>query len=211
MRSTLHSLLVISASIFCAHGEQRVGVALENGVSPSRKFEVVLEADKGSPRFERYEFKGDNDQYPAFLILEVASGKILTRVPWGSDSSDWPSLREGSKVSWNPAGDSVILNTSSRFYSASSIWSFDVKSGVFKKTELPDYKTLTGFNEPKSADLRPRAGAYSSWNDHGDLVHEITLSPLVEPKNGDPMRHRITLHMRPKGWTVVSREKLLGN
>ncbi len=211
MRSIVHSLLAISASIFCAHGEERTGVALENGVSPSKKYEVVLEADKGSPRFERYEFKGDNDQYPAFLILEVASGEILTRLPWGSDSSDWPSLREGSKVSWNPAGDSVILNTSSRFYSASSIWSFEVKSGVFKETGLPDYKTLTGFNAPKSDDLRPRVGASSSWNERGDLVHEIILSPLVDPKNGDPMHHRITLRMGPKGWTVVSREKLHGN
>lgn len=37
--------------------EPSTGVELENGVSPDKKLEVVLEADKETPRYKEYDFK----------------------------------------------------------------------------------------------------------------------------------------------------------
>lgn len=185
------------------------GVALENGVSPDKRREVVLEADKGSPRYEAYEFKGGDDQYPAFLIREVKTGSILARAGWRGDAgSDTQPLRRHSQVSWNPAGTAVILNTGERFYSHSNVWAFDEATGTFKEIELPNYKTMTGYETPNPDDLHPRGHNSAAWTKDGNLVYEIILSPLNRKEGGDPFRHKITLRLGAKGFEVISREPL---
>lgn len=72
----MKSIFAISClAILTGSAEPIPGVALTNGVSPDKKREVVLEADKGSARYETYELKGDDDGFPAFLIREIVSGK----------------------------------------------------------------------------------------------------------------------------------------
>ena len=196
-------------TVLIASADPSIGVALENGVSPDKKFEVVLEADKDTPLYKKYEFKGGNDQFPAFLIREIQTGKVMARVGWVGDAdSDQRSLRSKSNVYWNPSGTAVILNTSERNYSHSCIWAIDKKSGEFKRLEFPDYKTMTGFEAPSSDDLRPRGFSSSSWTKDGDLKCEFVLSPLNPKDGGDPMRHKITLRLGPGGIEVIGREKL---
>lgn len=86
-------------TVFIASAKPSIGVALENGVSPGRKLEVTLEADKDSPRYKEYEFKGDKDQFPAFLIREIKTGKVLAPVGWEGDAGkDERPLRAKSSV-----------------------------------------------------------------------------------------------------------------
>lgn len=169
----------------------------------------MLEAEKGTAAFEAYEFKGDEKEFPAFLIREVRSGKVLTRVRWDGDAnSDAQPLSLVSTVSWNPAGTAVILNTSERFYSHSGIWAFDQKFGGFKKLVLPDYKTMTGYEAPGSDELRPRGHGSTSWTKDGNLVYELTLEPLHPKDGGDSFRHKITFKFGAGGLEVLKREEL---
>lgn len=202
-------LSIFFFTVLIASAEPGIGIALENGVSPDKKFEVVLEADKDTPLYKGYEFKGGNDQFPAFLIREIKTGKVLARVGWEGDAdSDQRPLRSKSNVYWSPSGTAVILNTSERNYSHSCIWAIDEKSGEFKRLEFPDYKTMTGFEAPSSGDLRPRGFSSSSWTKEGDLICELVLSPLTSKDGGDPMQHKIKLRLGPGGFEVIAREKL---
>ena len=202
-------LSIFFITVLIASAEPSIGVALENGVSPDKKLEVVLEADKDTPLYKGYEFKGGNDQFPAFLIREIKTGKVLARVGWEGDAdSDQRPLRAKSSVHWNPSGTAVILNTSERHYSQSSIWALNTTTGAFTKLALPDYKTMTGFEAPSSDDLRPRGFSSWSWTQDGELICELVLSPLIPNDGGNPMRHKITLRLDPEGFEVIAREKL---
>ena len=70
-------LAITCLTILTGSAEPSKGVARNNGVSPDKKREVVLEADKGNPRYEAYEFKGDAAQFPAFLIREINSARSV--------------------------------------------------------------------------------------------------------------------------------------
>ena len=72
MLSLILAALALGSSALAAPLEP---VALENGVSPTKRHDVVLEADKDTPSFERYEMKGDESQFPRFFIRELPSGK----------------------------------------------------------------------------------------------------------------------------------------
>lgn len=192
-----------------ASAEPGAPVALRDGASPDKKYEVVLEADKDSPSYKDYEFKGSEDQFPAFLIRDVKTHKVAARVRWMGDAvSDEKPLRLRSTVLWNPSGTSVILNTSERFYSHSGVWTLDQASGKFGKLDLPDYKTLTGFEAPTADELRPRGFSSSAWTKEGNLEHKLILSPLHPKEGGDPFRHHITLRIGPEGFKVIAREEL---
>ena len=187
--------------------QESKGVKLTNGISPNKKFEVVLEADKGSPKYKEYELKGDETEFPAFLIRELSSGKILSRIVWQGDSnSDQQSLTKKSVINWNNDGSAVIINTSERFYSYSTVWFLD-KDQFFRELIIPDYKTLTGFEKPNTEHLRPRGHTSMKWSEDGDLIYGIHLQGMRAMKNNDPLSHIITLRLdQKKGLTVINRK-----
>lgn len=200
-------IAITSLAILTASAQPEHGVPLDRGTSPDKKHEVLLEAEKGTPRYLAYEFKGGDEQFPAFLIRQTKNGNVLARIPWmGDPGSDDRARREKSSVSWNPAGTAVIINTSERFYSHTAIWAIDDKTGTFKELVLPDYETLTGSVAPKAIDLRPRAHAKTSWTKDGDLVYTLILHPTPPPQTGDTNRHKITFKLQPDGLEVIKRE-----
>lgn len=183
-------------------------VALENGVSPTKRYEVVLEADKDSPSFKRYEMKGDASQFPRFLIREISSGKTVGSLPWtGDPGSDEQPLRKHCEIIWRGDGGAVAINTHERFYSYTSVFVLDPKSGKFTEVLFPDYKTLTGFPEPNVDQLKPCGrDRVLGWTQKGDLVYGISLTPLASYKGNDPLNHRIELRVSPKGMKVIRRD-----
>ena len=183
-------------------------VALENGVSPTKRHEVVLEADKDTPSYARYEMKGNDSQFPGFLIRELPSGKTIGRFSCIADpNSDEQPLRSHVKILWRPDGGAVAICTSERFYSYTNVFALDPKSGKFVEVQFPDYKTLTGFPEPNTDQLKPRGfSSVQRWTSEGDLVYEIYLSPLATYRGADPLRHRVTLQVTPKRMKVIRRE-----
>ena len=208
MRHLLSTLLVVAWPAIAAPPEP---VALENGVSPSKHHEVVLEADKDTPSFARYELKGDDSEFPAFLVLELPGRRVLGRFNWPGDPSagDEQPLRSHTQVLWSPSGDAVAINTDERFYSYSSILAHDRDSNRFVAVPFPDYKALTGFAPPDSDQLRPRGFARAlEWTPDGLLVYAISSSPLPSYEGADPLRHRIILRVTPHGMEVVRREPL---
>lgn len=189
-------------------------VALEDGLSPDKRYEVVLEADKDTPSFARYEFKGDASQYPKFLIRDTATGRIVGRQKWPGDSTagDERMLRNHARVLWRADGGAVAINTDERFYSYTSVLARGPKDVEFICVSFPDYKTLTGFAMPNSDDLRPRGFASATeWNSQGLLVYHFESSPLPSYKGVDPLKHRVTLRVTERGMEVFSREALKNN
>ncbi len=183
-------------------------VALKDGTSPNKRFEIVLEADKDTPSFAAYELKGDS--YPKFLVREVSTGKIVGRLACVGDSqSDAMPLREHATLFWRQDSLAVVINTSERFYSHSVVLAYDLAKKEFREVAFPDYKTSTGFAVPSSDDLRPRGfSSARGWDDDGRLTYEIMLVPGAAYRGADPLYHRITLHVSPGGMEVVSREAL---
>jgi hypothetical protein len=185
-------------------------LALPGGVSPGGKFEVVLEADKGSPRYKAYEFKGAPDQFPAFLIREAITHRVLNRIRWMGDAgSDERPLIEHSSVSWSPGGNSVAINTHERFYARTSVWTLAPAVGSFEKAEFPDYKTLTGFDEPDPDQLRARGYAHvDGWTAEGHLIYTLILSSGGDYAGHDPLHHRVTLEVSATGMKVLLRQAI---
>jgi hypothetical protein len=185
-------------------------VSLENGLSPNRRFEIVLEADKGSSRFKAYEFKGDQCQYPAFLIVDATSRKVITRVPWEGDTGgDEQPLKLHSTVLWNPGSTAVALTTRERFYTHCVVRVYDASRRTFVKVEFPDYKTMTGFPPPAAEDLRSRGYDKAvEWNKKGHLTVELKLSPASSEERPDSLHHRVTLEVSASGMKAVHREML---
>jgi hypothetical protein len=180
--------------------------ALENGVSPDGRFEVVLEADIDDPAFSRYELKGEDDQFPAYLVLQRQSGKILMRIRYPADShSDKQPLRKHTKVLWSPLSTAVAINTRERFYTHTSLAVFDPGKVEFRRVELPDYETLTSFSKPDSRKLKPRGASWvSAWTSEGHFIYESRLASLVDEEL-DPLRHRVELSIGAEGCKVVKR------
>jgi hypothetical protein len=200
-------LAVTCFAILTGSAEPSKGIALANGLSPDKKFEVVLEAEKGTAAYDAYEFKGEAKEFPAFLIRDSKSEKVLTRVRWEGDAnSDDQPLSSHSGVSWNPAGTVVILSTRARNYSGSSIWAFDQATGGFKELNLPDYKTMTGYEAPDSDDLHARVHSSTVWTKDGDLVYKLVLDSRKPEEGGDPLRHKTTLRLGKEGFEVIKRE-----
>jgi hypothetical protein len=164
MRFLILALLTLTYPLLAAPSEP---VSLEHGTAPTKRHDVVLAADKDTPSFERYELKGDDSQFPRFLIRELPSGKTVGSLKWPRDSSsDSQPLRNHTRVLWHPNGTSVAIHTSERYYSHTNILALDPKTGKFIELQFPDYKTLTGHPKPKSADLRPRGfGTALRWTE----------------------------------------------
>jgi len=171
---------------------------------------VVLEAEKGSPRYRAYEFKGDEFQFPAFLIRELPTRKVLGRVPWPGDAgSDEQPLSASSAVLWSPDGNSVALNTTERYYAHTTVWTIDRGAGVFVEVGLPEYETLTGFEKPDSNDLRPRGCArIKEWTPDSHLVYELMFSPEPDYDGADSMHHEVTLRIAGQRMEVLSRKTI---
>ena len=203
-------LLILIILTICSYavGSPLEPVALENGVSPTKHHEVVLEADKDTPSFARYEMKGDDSQFPKFLIRELPSGKVVGRLSWpGDPGSDKQPLRSHTKILWHPDGGAVAINTDERFYSFTNIFSLDPKSGKFVEVKFPDYKALTGFPEPNTNQLQPRGfSRVVGWTKEGGLVYETSVTPLPSYNGADPLSHRVTLRVTSKGMKVIRRE-----
>ena len=204
MRFLVLALLALTNPLLAAPSEP---VALKDGTSPSKQHKVVLEADKDTPSFERYELKGD---VPRFLIRELPGGKTVGSLKWpGDSSSDSQPLRNHTHILWHPNGTAVAINTSERFYSYTNILALDPKTGKFIELRFPDYKTLTGYPQPKSDDLRPRGfGTALGWTEKGFLLYEMSSTPGASYKGTDPLHHRITLRITPQGMEVIARETL---
>jgi hypothetical protein len=186
-------------------------VALESGVSPTKQYDVVLEADKDTPAFDRYEMKGDDSQFPRFFIRHLPSGTTVGSLRWPGDPSggDSQPLRSHTKVLWSPDGSAVAINTDERFYSFTSVLASDPKSGKFVRVQFPDYKKLTGHATPKSEDLKPRGFSQSvCWTPKGFLVYEFGYSPAASYSGSDPLHYRITLRVTSRGMEVISSEPL---
>ena len=205
MRTALLTVFAFAVELIAAPPEP---VPLEHGVSPNKRYDVVLEADKDTPAFQRYEFKGDDSEFPAFLVRELPSHRIVARLTWPGDASagDEQPLRSHTRVLWSPAGDAVIVNTNERFYSYSSVLTVQPETGRFVQVPFPDYKTLTGFEPPDSSQLRARGFTRAEWTPEGLLVYAISSSPQPSYDGPDPLRHRITLRVTPTRMEVVGRE-----
>ena len=208
MRFLIPTLLALAHSALAAPSEP---VALERGVSPTKQHDVVLEADKDTPAFARYEMKGDDSQFPKFFIRQLPSGRTVGNLSWPGDPSggDSQPLRSHTKVLWRPDGSAVAINTDERFYSYTSVLASDPKSGKFVQVQFPDYKKLTGHATPKTEDLKPRGFAQSvRWTPKGFLVYEFGYSPGASYTGSDSLHHRITLRVTSRGMEVISREPL---
>jgi hypothetical protein len=186
-------------------------VALESGVSPPKQHDVVLEADKDTPAFDRYEMKGDDSQFPRFFIRQLPSGTTVGSLRWPGDplGGDSQPLRSHTKVLWSPDGRAVAINTNERFYSYTSVLAYDSKSGKFVRVQFPDYKKLTGHATPKSENLRPRCFAQSvRWTPKGFLIYEFGDLPAASYGGSDPLHYRIMLSVTSRGMEVISSEPL---
>jgi hypothetical protein len=210
MRLFTLTLLTLAHSALAVPSEP---VALKHGIAPTGKHEVVLEADKDTPSFKRYELKGDDTQFPKFLIRELPSGRTVGKLRWlGDSSSDSQPLRNHTQILWRPDGRAVAISTSERYYSHTNLFALQPKTGKFIEVPFPDYKTLTGHPQPKAEDLRPRGfGNTFRWTDKGFLVYEMKLSPEASYSGSDPLHHRITLRVTPRGMEVIAREPLDSN
>lgn len=198
--------IILTAALFStAAFAQNEPVPLENGKSPDGRFEVVLEADKDTPGYEKYEMKGGS--YPAFLILDQESGKALVRIEFPGDvQSDQQPLRKHTKILWSPKSSAVAINTDERFYSHLTLAAFDEESGVFKKVIVPDYMTLTGFPDPPREQLRARGREFAEgWTEDGHLIYRLRYAPMPSFEGDDPLRHRIELAVESDGFKVVRR------
>ena len=182
-------------------------VALESGISPDGRFEVVLESDRDTPSYANYEMKGDTTAFPGFLIIERKTGKSLIRIEYPADpETDEQPLRKHTEVKWSPTSLAVAINTHERFYSHLSLAAYDSKHSKFKEIQLPDYKTLTGFPQPDSDQLRPRGfESVLSWNAKGNFVYELGLSPEASYNGPDPLHHIVELSISASGCKVVKR------
>jgi hypothetical protein len=203
MKKLALSFLLVSAALAAPPSEP---VGLEGGISPTKRHEVVLEADKDTPTYRSYEFKEDSG--PKILIRELPGKRVVAKLLWpGDPNSDAQPLRTHTAVLWSPDGECVAINTSERHYAHSSVFARDPESGKFVEVEVPDYKTMTGFAPPDSDKLRARGFANAlSWTPEGHLVYILRLSPGGLYEGKDPLVHRTTLRVTPKGMVVVRRE-----
>jgi hypothetical protein len=183
-------------------------VALENGASPNGKYDVVLEADKDTPSYSKYEFKADNS--PKLLLRELRSKKILQTLSYPCDpDSDMRPLREHTGIIWRPDSGALVINTSERFYSHMNVFVLNKKAGLFQEVNLPSYKSMTGFDVPKSEDLMARGhSSGTNWTEDGLLVYEIFLSPAGSYNGKDPLTHRVFLRLKPNEMEVVRHEPI---
>lgn len=81
-------------------------VQITGGLAPTGMYEVVLETDHDTARFAEYEFKGDESQFPAFLVLDRTNGNTLGRFPWPGDGSDTRTQPTGASRPWWSVGSS---------------------------------------------------------------------------------------------------------
>lgn len=181
-------------------------VSLVDGVSPTKRHELVLEADKDTPTYQSYEFKGGSG--PKILVRELPSLRVVANIPWqGDPDSDARPLRSHTSVIWSGDGERVAINTSERHYRHTAVFARDSKTGAFVEVEFPDYKTMTGFAPPDSEKLQARGfGDALSWTAEGHLIYVLKLVPGGLHDGKDPLVHRVTLRITPKGMEVIRRE-----
>lgn len=208
----LHSAVMSRAVLLLCAGCALAAepVPLKDGRSPDQRFEVCLEADKDTPSFAKYQFKGGEENFPAFVVREIKTGKILSRFGYPSDPhSDKRPLREKVSVSWHPDSQRVFMNSRERFYTATTVVAYHAKEKEFKWIPFPSYEKLTGFPDPPRRHLRPRCHSISvAWTKAGTLIHELGYSPMPSYKGKDPLLHRIELKVAATGMTVVKRTPL---
>ena len=181
---------------------------MEDGTSPNGKYDVVLEADKDTPTYQKYEMKGED--VPRLLVREIASKKVISSLPFPSDlDSDQRPLRDHTKVIWRADSAALIINTHERFYSYTNILVLDPKNLRFRDLEFPDYKQLTGLEAPKAEDLTSRSHEYGrEWSKEGLLVYEMLLHRSGTYNGDDPLHHRVFLRVGTDGMEVVRHEPI---
>ncbi len=206
MRVLIVTLLISGSTLIAAPSEP---VSLSQGVAPTTRYEVVLEADKDTPGFQRYELKGEASEFPAILVREISGQRIVGRLSWPGDPSggDSQPLRAHTEVLWSPTGEAVAINTNERLHSYSSVLALEPDTGKFVQVPFPAYKTLTGFSPPNSEQLRARGFTRAhEWTREGHLIYSIHYSPAASSVGADPLSHRIALRITHKGMEVIRRE-----
>jgi len=183
-------------------------VQVARGVSPDRRFAIVLEADLDTPRYQTYEFKGGDDQFPAFQVLNLRSGRSLIRVPWPGDSSSkigMAPLRERTTVLWRGDSRAVAINTRDPYYWSTILLVWNERDHVFVNVPLPGFEAVAGRPVPRPEDLRARRVEEAlRWTAKGELLYYLALDEL-RPL-GYPLTYRVVLSVAPDGCRVLSRE-----
>jgi hypothetical protein len=182
-------------------------VVLASGVSPDGAYEVLLEADHDTPSFTKYAFKGVDENFPAFLVLERTSGAILGRFPWPGGSEETEALlRDRTEVKWRLDSAAVAINTRDMFYAHAIVLARDPESGRFANVALPSYAEISGRAPPPANLLRSRGRSLAvSWNPEGLLIFETWLWGEVDY----PLSYRVLLRLREGRLVVQDREPIL--
>lgn len=181
-------------------------VSIVGGVSPDGAFEVVLEADHDTPRFDAYELKGGDEQFPAFLVRKRKGSAILGRFPWpGAASEREALLRDRTQIMWRSDSAAVAINTRDTHYANSLVLALDPASGVVSRLPVPPYADLTGRPDPPPEKLRSRGRDIAiHWTAAGLLVFETW-------RWGDasyPLSYRVSLRLTQGRLVVVDREPI---
>lgn len=206
IRTVVFALL---ATFPCVRAEEPIKVpaepvALENGVSPDKQYDVVLEADTYSSTYPRWA-EGNK---PKFFIRKLPEKKIVATVEWEAEENPNRLLHEHSGIRWRADGKAVVINTSERNYSHTQVFVLDPKNVTFREVEFPSYKKMTGFPHPNWDDLKARGFDSSEWNKDGLLVHKMIRLQRPSYQGNDPLRHRTTLRVTLEKMEVVSRQPL---
>ena len=181
-------------------------VQLAEGASPDGRFEVVLEADVDTPRYQTYALKGGDEDFPAFLLLDARNGTPMIRVPWpGASDPSLPPLRNATAVLWRDDSRAVAINIREPHYWYTLLLVWDATTRSFASVELPSFTELSGRPAPNPEDLRARGVEEAeSWTQAGHLVYYFGLSELRRVDY--PLTYRATLRVSPSGCQVVRSE-----
>ena len=171
--------------------------------SPDGKLHAVIDIDRDL----KIQPELKEDSFPRIEITEKMSGKILASIEYfGSEGDDARPLREHVSVHWRPDSKAFSVTIDDRFYSSSAVFALNSKS-KFVKVEFPSYKTMTGFPEPNSDQLKPRGrSTVEGWDKEGRLIYYLFMSPLASYEGNDPLEHRILLEVTSKRMIPVKKD-----
>lgn len=197
-------LTTIAIAVVLGTTEQ---VPLSGGVSPDGAWEVALEADHDSPRFREYEFKGGDEQFPAFLVVDRGSRAVLGRIPWpGAASEKEVLLRDRTQVKWRSDSTAVAINTRDAFYAQSLVLVRKPQNRRFTDVPLPPYAELSGHARPPDEKVRPRGRNIAiRWTAEGYLIFETWLWGDVEY----PLSYRVSLRLKDGRLEVQDRQPIM--
>jgi hypothetical protein len=180
-------------------------VLLPGGASPDRRFKVVLEADRDSPNWSNYEFKGAAEEFPAVLLMRT-NGVVLGRFEWLGDSYSGGLLRLRTEVKWRSDSRAVAVNTAETYYANCLVLAIDPSLNRVASIPLPAYTELSGRADPPRDRLRPRGRTVASgWTSSGRLILETWLWGDVEY----PLSYRALLRLQGNRFAVEHREPIL--